>query len=102
MEIRIQAMKFDASERLQAYIEKKVTKLEKVFDSILTADIYLKVVKPEQKITKKLKSKLKPLAQNSLQLKWPTPLNKLLMSALMLSTNNSKNKKTNAKSGSWH
>lgn len=59
MEIRIQAMKFDASERLQAYIEKKVTKLEKVFDSILTADIYLKVVKPETENNKEVEIKIK-------------------------------------------
>ncbi|MDD3479311.1 MAG: ribosome-associated translation inhibitor RaiA [Paludibacteraceae bacterium] len=59
MEIRIQAMKFDASERLEAYIEKKVTKLEKVFDSILTADIYLKVVKPETDNNKEAEIKIK-------------------------------------------
>ena len=59
MEIRIQAMKFDASEKLQAHIEKKVTKLEKVFDSILTADIYLKVVKPETENNKEVGIKLK-------------------------------------------
>lgn len=58
MEIRIQAMKFDASEKLQAYIEKKVSKLEKVFDSILTADVYLKVVKPETENNKEVEIKL--------------------------------------------
>ncbi|HPW90713.1 MAG TPA: ribosome-associated translation inhibitor RaiA [Paludibacteraceae bacterium] len=58
MEIRIQAVKFDASDRLQAHIEKKVTKLEKIFDSILTVDVYLKVVKPEAENNKEVNIKV--------------------------------------------
>ena len=58
MEIRIQAMKFDAGEKLQAHIEKKLSKLEKLFDGVLTADIYLKVVKPETVNNKEANIKL--------------------------------------------
>ncbi len=47
MEIRIQAIHFDASEQLEAFIQKKVSKLEKFCDSILSAEVTLKVVKPE-------------------------------------------------------
>ncbi|WP_106830172.1 ribosome hibernation-promoting factor, HPF/YfiA family [Parabacteroides pacaensis] len=47
MEIRIQAIHFDATERLQAFIQKKVAKLEQYFDGIITAEVTLKVVKPE-------------------------------------------------------
>jgi putative sigma-54 modulation protein len=47
MEIRIQAIKFEASEQLSAHIEKKVSKLGKQLESIQAADVALKVVKPE-------------------------------------------------------
>jgi len=47
METRIQAVHFDASEHLVEFIEKKVSKLDQYFDGILTAEVTLKVVKPE-------------------------------------------------------
>jgi len=47
MEIRIQAIKFDASEQLSNYIDKKVSKLAKHLESIQVAEVNLKVVKPE-------------------------------------------------------
>ena len=47
MEIRIQAVHFDASEQLQAFIQKKVAKLEKFYDDIKKVEVSLKVVKPE-------------------------------------------------------
>ncbi|MDH6342329.1 putative sigma-54 modulation protein [Parabacteroides sp. PFB2-12] len=47
MEIRIQAIHFDASEQLEAFIQKKVSKLEKFYDDIQSAEVTLKVVKPE-------------------------------------------------------
>lgn len=47
MEIRIQSIHFDASEQLQAFIQKKVSKLEQYFDGIIKAEVTLKVVKPE-------------------------------------------------------
>ena len=34
MEIKIQSIHFDATEKLQAFIEKKVAKLEKSFEDI--------------------------------------------------------------------
>ena len=43
----IQAIKFEASEKLNSYIEKKMKKLEKFFDEATSAEIKLKVVKPE-------------------------------------------------------
>lgn len=46
MEIRIQSIHFDATEKLQDFIEKKVAKLEKTFEDIKTAEVQLKVVKP--------------------------------------------------------
>ena len=47
MEIKIQSVHFDATEKLQAFIEKKVGKLGKTSDDILKADVILKVEKPE-------------------------------------------------------
>ena len=46
MEIKIQSIDFDATEKLQDFIEKKVAKLEKTFEDIKTAEVQLKVVKP--------------------------------------------------------
>lgn len=58
MDIKIQALHFDASEKLREFIQKKVTKLEKYSDDILSADIILKVVKPESSNNKDASIKL--------------------------------------------
>ena len=47
MDIRIQAIHFDATAQLEAFIQKKVSKLEQYFDGIILAEVTLKVVKPE-------------------------------------------------------
>lgn len=47
MDIRIQAIHFDASEQLEAFIQKKVSKLQQFYDGILLAEVTLKVVKKE-------------------------------------------------------
>lgn len=47
MEIRIQSIHFDAAEKLQDFIQKKVSKLERVSENITDADVVLKIVKPE-------------------------------------------------------
>jgi len=46
MEIRIKSIHFDATEKLEAFIEKKVSKLEKSFEDITKVEVQLKVVKP--------------------------------------------------------
>ena len=46
MEIMIKSIHFDATEKLQAFIEKKVAKLEKSFEDIQKVEVQLKVVKP--------------------------------------------------------
>ena len=58
MDIKIQALHFDASEKLREFIQKKVIKLEKYSDDILSADIILKVVKPEASNNKDASIKL--------------------------------------------
>lgn len=46
MEIKIQSIHFDATEKLQAFVEKKTAKLEKTFEDIKKVEVLLKVVKP--------------------------------------------------------
>ena len=46
MEVKIQSIRFDITEKLQAFIEKKVAKLGKTFEDIKAVEVQLKVVKP--------------------------------------------------------
>ena len=57
MEVRIQSIHFDASEKLQEFIQKKVAKLEKFCDDIKKVEVSLKVVKPETAMNKKPESR---------------------------------------------
>ncbi len=58
MEMKILATNFKASEKLEAYIEKKVSKLEKIEDSIMSVDVILKVVKFESSENKEAEIKI--------------------------------------------
>lgn len=58
MDIKIQSIHFDATAQLQAFIEKKVNKLEKYCDGITSAEVVLKVVKPETSLNKEASIKL--------------------------------------------
>jgi len=46
MVILIKQIHFDATEKLQAFIEKKVNKLEKNFEDLQKVEVQLSVVKP--------------------------------------------------------
>ena len=52
MEVKIQSIHFDATEKLQAFVEKKVAKLEKSYEDIRTVAVQLKVVKPATALNK--------------------------------------------------
>lgn len=52
MEVKIQSIHFDATEKLQAFVEKKVAKLEKSYEDIRTVEVQLKVVKPATALNK--------------------------------------------------
>lgn len=52
MEIIVKAIKFDATDKLQEFIQKKVGKLEKFCDNIRKVEVSLKVVKPETAMNK--------------------------------------------------
>jgi putative sigma-54 modulation protein len=43
MNIRIKAVKFDADTKLEDFIQKKVSKLGRFFDDIITAEVFLKL-----------------------------------------------------------
>lgn len=47
MDVRIQAIHFEVSDRLVDFINKKADRLARRFPSISTVDVTLKVVKPE-------------------------------------------------------
>lgn len=57
MELKIQSIHFDASEKLQAFINKKVAKFEKTSD-IRKVEVTLKVVKPETAMNKEASIKV--------------------------------------------
>ena len=52
MEINIQAIRFEPTEKLQDFIYKKVGKLDKFSDEIRKVEVSLKVVKPETAMNK--------------------------------------------------
>lgn len=58
MKLRIQSINFDASEALEAYVSKKMSKMERFSDEIINAEIYLKVIKPETAENKEAEVKL--------------------------------------------
>lgn len=58
MNIKIQSIHFDATAQLQSFIEKKVGKLQKYCDDITSAEVILKVVKPETSQNKEVSIKL--------------------------------------------
>ena len=52
MEIRIKSIHFDATEKLQEFINKKVEKLQKSYEDIQKVEVQLKVQKPAAALTK--------------------------------------------------
>lgn len=52
MEIRIKSIHFDATEKLQDFINKKVEKLQKSYEDIQKVEVQLKVEKPAVALNK--------------------------------------------------
>ena len=52
MDVTIKAIKFDATDKLQELIQKKVSKLDKHCGDIRKVEVSLKVVKPETAMNK--------------------------------------------------
>ena len=50
MEIKIKSLKFDADQKLVAFVEKKVSKLERFYEGVDTVDVILSLLpEPENK-----------------------------------------------------
>ncbi len=47
MEVKVQAIRFEVGEKLQNYIQKRISKLSKFSADVRKAEVSLKVVKPE-------------------------------------------------------
>ena len=58
MEIRIKAIHFDATAKLEEFINKKAQKLARRNESVTGFDVTLKVVKPETAMNKEASIKL--------------------------------------------
>ncbi len=52
MEVKIKAIHFDITDKLVAFINKKIDKLTRRYDTIREAEVTLKVVKPETSMNK--------------------------------------------------
>lgn len=64
MEIMIQAIHFEASEKLMEFINKKISKLSKFDDKIGKVEVSLKVVKPETAANKEVSVKVSVPGKN--------------------------------------
>lgn len=58
MEVQIKAIHFDISDRLAAFINKKIDRLARRFESITLFEVTLKVVKPETAMNKEASVRL--------------------------------------------
>jgi len=59
MEVKISAINFKISEKLESYVEKKVNKIGKFVDFVVSVDVFLKVEKFESVENKEAEIKLK-------------------------------------------
>lgn len=59
MDIRIQAIHFDATAKLEAFIQKKIGKLDQYSDDVMLAEVTLRVVKPESVKNKEVAVRLR-------------------------------------------
>lgn len=66
MEIRIQAIHFDIAEKLTAFINKKAERIQRHYPDITSADVTLKVVKPETAMNKEAIIELTVPQQNKM------------------------------------
>ncbi|MEZ3550844.1 MAG: ribosome-associated translation inhibitor RaiA [Muribaculaceae bacterium] len=58
MEVQIKAIHFDISEKLVAFVNKKIEKLTRRYDFISDAEVNLRLVKPETAMNKEAGIKL--------------------------------------------
>ncbi len=66
MDVRIQAIHFDAAEKLVAFINKKADRMARHYPAISGVDVTLKVVKPETAMNKEATIKVTVPQQDDL------------------------------------
>lgn len=54
MDVNIQAINFDASEKLVAFVNKKIDRLVRHFPEINTVEVKMRVIKPETAMNKEV------------------------------------------------
>ncbi len=59
MNIKIQSIKFDADKKLTDFVEKKVSKLERYFDNIVDAEVFLRLQNSQELDNKVAEIRLK-------------------------------------------
>ena len=79
MEIRIKAIHFDATAKLEEFINKKAQKLARRNESVTGFDVTLKVVKPETAMNKEASIKPCQTARICLPRRLPTRLRRRLI-----------------------
>ena len=58
MNVKIQSIKFTADKKLIDFINQKVNKLERFFDNIIDADVFLRADKPQEVANKSVEIRL--------------------------------------------
>ena len=58
MNVKIQSIKFTADAKLIDFINQKVNKLERFFDNIIDADVFLRADKPQEVTNKSVEIRL--------------------------------------------
>ena len=58
MNVKIQSIKFNADMKLIDFINQKVNKLERFFDNIIDADVFLRADKPQEVTNKSVEIRL--------------------------------------------
>ena len=58
MNVKIQSIKFNADTKLIDFINQKVNKLERFFDNIIDADVFLRADKPQEVTNKSVEIRL--------------------------------------------
>ena len=91
METKINAIHFDISEKLTSFINKKIDKLTRRYPNVMSAEVSLRVVKPETALNKEaIVSLMVPQEPDQVATKQPIRLKRLSISAWKHSTASSK------------
>lgn len=86
MDVKIKAIHFDISEKLVAFVNKKIDKITRRFEAINDVDVTLTLVKPETAMNKEARRSPYPRQCDHSHPRQPTLSKRLLMLLLTLSS----------------